>query len=135
MKYLWILIIICSCLCLSSCRKDNVPSFEEYYAAHTSDNYFDGFSKEFAEDMKIRHREQLEGDWNAKYGDLMYHADGRLRDQNYNDDYTAIEAQMILLLVIWGVFFVWAGIGTKSVIGFFIVQIIGLILALIVWSF
>jgi hypothetical protein len=114
MKYLWILLVVYSCLFLSSCAPKDVPTFEEYKAANP-------------------HKDRVDWDW--EYGDLMYHADGRLRDQDTSDSLSAVGQYVVLFAAIWLVFFVWAGCCTRSPIGFIIVNLIGLILGIVVWCF
>ena len=111
-KLLFILLV--SCLCLSSCAPKNVPSFEEYKKNNPGADRVD---------------------WDWEYGDLMYHADGRLRDQNLKDGYSAEQAYWVLAMALWGVFFVWAGMLTRTFIGFIFVQVVGIILALYVFTF
>lgn len=71
-----------------------------------------------------------------EFGDLMFHANGRLRDPCPDDAYTASQTYWILALFILG-FFIWAGIGTQNKFGFIfsiIMCIVALIGSLIVWS-
>lgn len=75
-------------------------------------------------------------DSDKEFGDLMFHADGRLRDPCPDDAYTASQTYWILALFILG-FFIWAGIGTQNIFGFIfsiIMCIVALIGSLIVWS-
>ena len=72
--------------------------------------------------------------WDPEFGDLMYHTDGSLRDPCPGDAYTAEQNYWILVLALWGVFVIWAGVGTGgNPIAIFIACIIGLLGSIVVF--
>ena len=111
-KILLILIVCGSCLCLSSCAKKDVPTLEEYKAANQDD--YSSYPAKTAEYLKKAEDERLEENWENEYGDLMYHADGSLRDPATGDGYTASQNYWIIAMIVIGVMCVWAGVGSGN---------------------
>ncbi len=71
--------------------------------------------------------------WDDEFGDLMYNADGTLKDPNPDDGYNAVQSYWILIITLIGAFCVWAGIFTKTPIGMLIACIICLIGGIVIW--
>ena len=72
--------------------------------------------------------------WDEEYGDLMWNADGSLKDQNPDNDETAEQEYAGLILAIWTIFFVWAGCGTRGRLDIMALWcIIGIVGAVIIW--
>ena len=134
MKWLLFIVMICSCFVLSSCEKRDIPSLEEY----KKDNRFTyemlNKESEVYKDLVSKEDKRLEEEWELEYGDMMFHADGTLRDQDLTDNYTAGEHYILVIAAIWLVFFVWAGIMTRHLIGFVIVMAIGVVLGAVAFG-
>jgi len=70
--------------------------------------------------------------WDDEYGNLMYNADGTLKDPTPNDAYSAGQGYFILIVAVVAVFFVWAGFCTRTPIGMVIASIFILVGSIII---
>ena len=78
---------------------------------------------------------QKNPNWDEEYGDIMWNADGSLKDQTPDNGYTAEQEYGFLIYAIWGVFFMWAGAftrGNKVLVALWL--IIGIIGSVIIYS-
>ncbi len=70
--------------------------------------------------------------WDNEFGNLMYHADGSLRDPSPGDGYTASQNYWILVMAVVGVMCVWAGVGTRHPLGMAFACIVVIVIAIFV---
>lgn len=89
------------------------------------------------EARRVKHLAKLRESpsWNDEFGDLMWNADGTLKDPCTGDPYTAEQTYFILIISLVAVFGVWAGVGTGHPLGMLIAIIICLVGAAIIFSF
>ena len=122
---------------LKSCLKPSHPTLEEYLETEVIKWEYRDFphlSCKEVDEFNRQHRADAPFEWERKYGDLMFHADGTLRDTEPGNDISAEGEYWILALVIYAVFFMWSGIGTGgNPMAIAIINLIGLIAAIIMY--
>ena len=113
------------------------PTFEEYLETEVTVWKYSDFphlSHEKVDEFNRQDQADALVEWELEYGDLMFHADGTLRDSNPANDTSASGEYWVLALTLYLVFFMWSGIGTKgNVMAMMIINLIGLIAAIIMW--
>ena len=119
--------------------REGCPTLEEYLAANPPKQYtYDELHYRKPEEvdmMNAQRRADAKFEWETKYGNLMFNADGSLRDPDGTDSYTAEQSYWILALALWGVFVIWAGVGTGgNPYVMLFACLVGIVGAIVIWS-